>query len=188
MDTKVYSAIAIGGSAGSMEALISIFSALPKDFKLPIITVCHVHPRDEGGLVEVFSRHVDFRVREVEDKEKVCSGIIYFAPANYHLLLESERTFALSVDEKVNYSRPSIDVFFDSAAMALGDGLIGILLTGANNDGATGIKSIKKYGGLTIAQNPEEAVHPTMPQAAIATGSVDRILSIAEIIRFLKLL
>ena len=187
MRTGAYKAITIGGSAGALEALSLIFSVLPTKFNLPIIIICHLHPGDDGGLVEFFSQQKAgiFKVKEVVDKELVQTGHIYFPPANYHLLVEREKTFALSIDEKVNYSRPSIDVFFESAALAWGNELIGILLTGANKDGAVGIQAIKRHGGLTIAQNPEDAAHPVMPLAAINTGSVDKILSLTEICEFL---
>ena len=186
MERGAHAALAFGGSAGSIDALLKIFLTLPGEFKLPIITVCHLHPLDEGGLVEIFSRQIQLKVKEAEDKEQIEPGFIYFPPANYHLLVERDKTFALSVDAKVNYSRPSIDVFFESAAVAWGDELIGILLTGASRDGAAGIDAINIHGGLTIAQDPSEAVHPMMPQAAIDSGKVERILSITEIIRFLQ--
>lgn len=188
MRPNVYKAIAIGGSAGSTEALSEILSCLPPMFNLPIIIVCHLHPTDDGGLVEFFSRQSGRIVKEAVDKEQVQAGRIYFPPANYHLLVEREKTFALSIDEKVNYSRPSIDVFFESAALAWGIDLIGIILTGANMDGAAGIQAIKKHGGFTIAQDPQEALHPVMPQAAISTGAIDTILSIKQIINFLQII
>ncbi|MFH0783902.1 MAG: chemotaxis protein CheB [Pseudomonadota bacterium] len=181
-----YSAVAIGGSAGSLEALLKIFSLLPEKFNPPIIIVIHLHPSDDGGLVDLFIQQTKRNVKEARDKEQIQPESIYFAPTNYHLLVERERTFALSVDAKVNYSRPSIDVFFESAAIVWGEGLIGILLTGANNDGASGIEAIKEHGGLTIVQDPAQAAHPIMPQAAINTGSVDKILSLEEIGGFLQ--
>lgn len=186
MEKRVYSAITIGGSAGVIDALLKIFSHLPETFSLPIIVVCHLHPRDGGDLIELFSRQVRLKVKEAADKGPIEAGHIYFPTANYHLLVERDRTFALSVDEKVKYARPSIDVLFDSAAVAWEDELIGILLTGANSDGSTGIRAIKQYGGLTIAQDPGEAKHPIMPQAAIDTGDVDHILTIEEISDFLE--
>ncbi|MBU1564729.1 MAG: chemotaxis protein CheB [Proteobacteria bacterium] len=188
MDNRTYKAIAIGGSAGSMDVLLRLFACLPKKFSLPIIVVCHLHPCDEGGLIEVFTRHAPLIVKEVADKELIQAGHIYFPPANYHLLVERDRTFALSIDAKVNYSRPSIDVFFESAAAVWGDELIGIILTGANKDGAAGIQVIKKHGGLTIAQDPREAAYPAMVQAAIDTGDVDQILCTEEICKFLQML
>ena len=186
MNPNRYKAIVIGGSAGSMTALLTIFSSLPKDFRLPIIIVCHVHPLDDGGLVEVFCRQSPLLIKEADDKEAILPGHVYFPPANYHLLVEPDETFSLTVDPKVNYARPSIDVLFESAAFVYGDQLIGILLTGANHDGAKGISSIKKMGGHTLAQNPDSAEYPVMPQAAIDTGDVDAILSVEQIGNFIK--
>ncbi|TKB10409.1 chemotaxis protein CheB [Desulforhopalus sp. IMCC35007] len=182
---NVYKAITIGGSAGSLDVLLDIVSHLPQEVNLPIIIICHLHPHDDGSMVEIFSRQTVLTVNEAADKEQVRPGHIYFPPANYHLLVEMDKTFSLSIDAKVNYSRPSIDVFFESAAVAWGPELIGILLTGANNDGAEGIRTIKQYGGLTIAQDLQEAAYPTMPGAAINTGHVDKVLTVAEINSFL---
>ena len=183
---KIYKAIAIGGSAGSLTVLEQLFAYLPDTFQLPVIVVCHLHPQDDGGMVEFFSRRFPFRIREVVDKEPVQRGTIYFPPANYHLLVELERAFALSVDPKVNHSRPSIDVFFESAAVVWNSTLTGIILTGASNDGAEGIRAIKTHGGLTIAQSPETAEFPVMPQAAIDTGNVDKVLGIEAMGLFLQ--
>lgn len=188
MEKNRFAAVVFGGSAGSLGVLTEIFCALPANFTLPIIVVCHLHPLDEGGLVDLLKQESRLPVKEAEDKEQIQPGCIYFPPANYHLLVERERTFALSVDAKVNYSRPSIDVFFESAAVAWGDQCIAILLTGANNDGSAGIQTINEFGGLTIAQDPGEAMYSAMPQAAVDTGTVDRVLSTAEIIRFLQAL
>ena len=186
MKTDGYKAIVIGGSAGSMEVLLKFFSVLRKDFTLPIIIVCHVHPLDNGGLVDFFRRHTGLNIREADDKESIQSGHIYFSPANYHLLIEQDKTFSLSVDPRVNYSRPSIDVMFETAAMAWADELIGIILTGANSDGAAGICAIKDHGGLTIAQDPEDAAYPVMPRAAIDTGKIDFILSVDKLAMVLQ--
>ncbi len=186
MKTTRYKAIVMGGSAGSMGAFLEIFSSLPNDFRLPIIIACHVHPLDNGGLVEFFCQQSPLTIKEADDKEPILPGHVYFPPANYHLLVEPDETFSLTVDPKVNYARPSIDVLFESAAFVYGDRLIGILLTGANPDGAKGISSIKKMGGHTIAQNPDSAEYPVMPQAAIDTGDVDTILSVEQIGNFIK--
>jgi two-component system, chemotaxis family, protein-glutamate methylesterase/glutaminase len=186
MDGESYKAIVIGGSAGSMDVLLQLFSYLPETFYLPIIIVNHLHPLDDGDLVRFFSQHTSLTVKEASDKEQIQAGYIYFPSANYHLLVEPDATFSLSVDSKVNYSRPSIDVLFESAAVTWDGGLIGIILTGASSDGAAGVSAIKKYGGLTLAQDPSEAAYPVMPQAAIATGNVDEVLSAHEIGRFLQ--
>jgi two-component system chemotaxis response regulator CheB len=174
-------ALVIGGSAGSMEALLILFSKLPEDYPIPVMVAVHLHPSDTGELVDFFRAHSGKRVKEACEKEAIQSGCIYFAPSNYHLLVEPDKTFSLSVDDKVNYARPSIDLLFESAAFAYLEGLTGILLTGANQDGAKGICTIKKFGGLTMVQDPLTAKYPVMPQAAIDTGCVDRVLSVENI-------
>ncbi len=186
MENQKQTVIAIGGSAGSLEVLVRLFSYLPRNFLFPVIVVCHLHPQDDGGLVDFFSRRFPHHIKEAEDKEPVQSGIIYFSPANYHLLVEQQKSFALSVDPKVNYSRPSIDVFFESASDVWTTDLTGIILTGASCDGAQGICSIKDRGGLTIAQDPGTADSYLMPKAAVDTGKVDKILGVEDIGLFLK--
>ena len=145
------------------------------------LPVCHLHPLDDGGLFDFFSRQMAHNIKEADDKEQIRQGTVYLAPANYHLLVESDKTFALSVDPKVNYSRPSIDVLFESAALAWTDTLMGIILTGASSDGAFGISTIKCNGGVTIAQYPADAAYSVMPQAAVNTGEIDHILSVDKI-------
>lgn len=183
---KRYEAVVIGGSAGSMEVMLSFFSLLPPHFYFPITVICHLHPEDDGGMVELFKSKLQIKVLEAREKEKLQTGHIYFPPANYHLLVERDCTFALSKDKKVHFSRPSIDVFFESAAVCWAEKLIGIILTGASADGAEGIRAIKKHGGLTLAQDPDEATYAVMPQAAIDTGCVDTVLPTAEIGDFLS--
>jgi two-component system chemotaxis response regulator CheB len=184
MNYKKFQALVIGGSAGSLNGLLRLFSRF-RVFRLPVIIGVHLHPNDGGEFVAYFASKVTLPVREVVDKEKIQGGTIYFSPANYHLLVERDATFSLSIDGKVNYSRPSIDVLFDSAAAAWGEALIGIILTGASADGAAGIRSIKRFGGLTIAQSPEEAEFSFMPGAAINTGCVDKILTINQMVKLL---
>ena len=181
-----YKAVTIGGSAGSLEVLMQLLPFLPKDYPLPVIVVTHMPPTDSVEFIAFLNEKIPLLVQEAEDKGVICPGHVYFSPPDYHLLVEPDGTFSISFDRKVHYSRPSIDVLFESAAFAWGSALVGILLTGANNDGADGISAIKKYGGLTVAQDPAEAAHPTMPQAAIDTGKVDCILSVAEIGRLLE--
>ena len=145
-----YEAIVMGTSAGGLNALSTVLPMLPGDFPLAIVVVQHVH-RDSGNFfVEYLHEKCQLRVKEAEEKESIQPGVVYIAPANYHLLIEHNRTFALTIDEKVNYSRPSIDVLFDAAAQVYGSRLIGIVLTGANADGAKGLKTIKAHGGLAI--------------------------------------
>ncbi len=174
-------AIVIGSSAGGVEALGTLLSLLPPDLRVPLVIVQHIHPSEENGLTEIFSHICPLVIKEAEDKEKICAGTVYFAPSDYHLLIEREKTFALSVDEKVNYARPSVDVLFASAAHTYRSQLLAIVLTGANNDGAAGVQIVKKCGGKTIAQAPATAAYTAMPQAAIDTGAIDEVLSLEEI-------
>ncbi len=181
-----YSAIVMGMSAGGMEVLINIFLNLDKSFPLPVIIVQHLHPMHKSELPDILRRYTEMEVLEASEKCVVEPGKIYLAPADYHLLVERDATISLSNDEKVNYSRPSIDLLFESAAYVWGDKLIGIIFTGANNDGAEGIKAIKKYGGLTIAENPDTAEYSAMPGSAVDTGCVDLIYSKEEIKLYLE--
>ena len=171
-------AVAIGCSAGGMAALDRLFVQLPAGFRLPVVVVQHLHPHDDGFLVRYLAGRCSLPVKEAQDKEPVLPGTIYFAPPGYHLLLELDLTLALSVDEKVSFSRPSIDVLFESAARAWGRGLVGVLLTGANQDGTQGLKMIRSRGGLTVAQDPGEAEYSAMPGAALAAGVVDQVLTL----------
>jgi two-component system chemotaxis response regulator CheB len=125
------------------------------------------------------------KIKQADEKEKIEGGLVYIAPAGYHLLIEKDRSFSLSCDAPVNFSRPSIDVLFETAAEVYKDKLIGFILTGANKDGAAGIQAIKRRGGVTVAQNPGSASFPVMPRAAIDTGSVEYIFELQEIKNFL---
>ena len=185
IDLNGYRAVVIGVSAGGLGALTNIFSGLPANLNLPIATVQHIHPSEDGTLYEILQSQCTLKIKEAQDKEVIQPGVIYFAPPDYHLLVERNETFALSIDEKVNYSRPSIDVLFESAAHVWNSKLIGIILTGASQDGAYGMKIIRELGGLTIAQNPLQAEFPFMPQAAIEFSNVELILSLEEIGRLL---
>ncbi len=183
-----YKAIVIGGSAGGVAALEVILGGLPPDFRLPILVVQHLHLSDGGGLARHLARVTRLSVVEPCDKARIEPGHVYVAPANYHMLVERGGTVALSIDEKVNWSRPSLDVLFESAARAWGKSLIAIILSGANADGALGAATIKAWGGLVIAQDPTEAEHLFMPQAAINTGAVDQVLRSQEIGRLVMAL
>ena len=171
----------IGGSAGGFDALKAILSVIPAHFNLPIFVVQHLHPSDEGLFAQNIGQTIRLAVVTPCDKERIEPGIVYVAPANYHMLVEKDGTIALSIDEKVNWSRPSIDVLFESAAYALGKAVIAVILSGANDDGTAGMRMVKQGGGLTIAQEPAGAEFPFMPQAAITAGVVDEILSAAKI-------
>jgi two-component system chemotaxis response regulator CheB len=176
-----YKAIVIGSSAGGMEALGIIIGALPRKFSAPIIIAQHISPRSDNYMVKYLNDIGKLRVKEADEKEQVAQGTVYIAPPNYHLLVEREGTLSLTVEPRVNYARPSIDVLFESAADAYNDKLVGVILTGANSDGSKGLRKVKEYGGLTIVQDPKTAEVDSMPKAAISTAEVDYILPLNEI-------
>lgn len=163
----------------------AILSRLPAGFPLPIVVVLHQHRKYESRMHEIFARKCLLKVKEADEKEMLVPGTVYLAPPNYHLLIERDRYLSLSIDEQVNFSRPSIDVTFVSAAESFRESLIGILLTGANQDGAEGILQIKRFGGLAIIEDPATAQVATMPQSAIEKTRVDQVLPLPEIARFL---
>jgi len=179
--TVVSKAIVIGASAGGLKALTAILQVLPADYKFPIIIVQHLSPLSTDFWIKNLNALCQLEVREAEANEAIHKGIVYIAPPNYHLLIEEDKTFSLSGDDKVNLSRPSIDVLFETASDAFKENLIGIILTGASKDGAAGIKKIKEKGGITIAQDPETAEHRFMPEAAIMASTVDYILPLEGI-------
>jgi two-component system chemotaxis response regulator CheB len=173
-----YAAIVVGASAGGVEALLQIYSALPKAFDIPILTVLHLPEERRSQLSDVFAMRLGRVVREGRDKAAIEPGVIYFAGPGYHLSVERDFTLSLSQEERVHFSRPAIDILFDSAADAYGPGLVGVLMTGANEDGAQGLATIKRCGGLTIVQDPTEARMSTMPLAALKLQRPDHILSL----------
>ncbi len=184
----LHKAVVIGVSAGGLQVLRTLLPQIPGAFPLPVIIVQHLHPLQDRSFLKILGTSCALVVREAEEKEKAVPGVVYFAPPNYHLLIESDMTFSLSVDEKVNYSRPSLDVLFESAAEAFGPGLIGIILTGASRDGAVGLRRIKEKGGTTIVQDPATAEFPLMPTAAMEESEVDHVMNIEEIARYLSAL
>ena len=186
MKKSEYKAVVMGMSAGGLDAMKEILPGLPPDFPVPVIAVQHIHASQDGFMYKHLAAGCKITVKEALDKEPIEPGHVYFAPPGYHLLVEKELSFALSIDGKVNYSRPSIDVLFESAALAWQSGLVGVILTGANYDGAKGMLAIKEHGGLTIAQKPSTAESPVMPQAAIDIGGIDKVLTIEEIADFLQ--
>jgi len=161
-------AVVIGGSAGAVQALLTLLPALPANFARPVLIVIHVPPDHDHGLVTLFQARCAMRVCEAEDKQVPEPGTIYFAPANYHLLVEPDGSMALSADDPVNHSRPAIDLLLESAADALRSRLIAVLLTGANQDGAEGLRAVARAGGTAIVEDPETAKVPTMPAAGLA--------------------
>jgi len=161
-------AIAIGASAGGIDALAALLPALPSRSRIAVFIVVHL-PRDRPSLLrDVLASHCTLPVVEAEDKMPVEPGIVYVAPPDYHLLIDAGPSLALSVDEQVNYSRPSIDVLFESAAYVYGSRLLGMILTGASRDGARGLQAVHLRGGLAAVQQPETAQVPVMAEAALA--------------------
>lgn len=181
-----YKVIVMGLSSGGMEALKTIFAALPGNFKIPIVIVQHLSPRSDSQWIEILNKRYGITIKEAEEKEMIKSGTIFLAPPNYHLLLEKNGSFSLSIDERVSYARPAIDVLFDTAAEAFGKKVVGVVMTGSNQDGAAGLKKIKKCGGLAVVQNPETAFSSYMPQEAISQAEPHHILDLQGIIAFLK--
>ncbi len=179
-------AVVIGASAGALEALSVILPALPANFRLPLMIVVHMPPDRSSILAELFQAKCRIAVREAEDKEPVNGGTAYFAPPDYHLLVEANKHLSLSSDEPILYSRPSIDVLFESAADAYGPALIAIVLSGANQDGAAGLKVIADAGGTAIVQSSEGAFATAMPEAAKAMCPSAQVLSPQEIAAYLE--
>ena len=175
------SAVVLGASAGGFEALLAVLKALPASYPMPLVAVLHLPENHESRLAELFAHRLPLRVREARDKEPLAAGTLYFAPSGYHLSIENDHSFSLSCEARVSYARPSIDVLFASAADAYGKSLAGILLTGANYDGAAGLSGIRLAGGLTLLQDPSTAEVSTMPEAALRRMTPDLILSLAEI-------
>ena len=173
-------AIAIGASAGGVEAVGVLLQALPAPFVPAILVVLHLPPDRPSLLPQLFGARCRLPVREVLDKERAHPGTVYVAPPNYHLLVETDGSLALSADPPVRFSRPSIDVLFESAAHCFRDELLGIVLTGANDDGAAGLAAIRAAGGRAWVQRPEGAHSPTMPAAAIAAAGADLILPVRD--------
>jgi two-component system chemotaxis response regulator CheB len=172
-------AVAIGASAGGIDALFSLLDDLQAPVHAPIMIVLHLPEGHESRLVDVFAKRIRVPVEEAQPHAPVAAGKVYFAPAGYHLLVEQDQTFSLSCDAPVLFSRPSIDVLLESCAEAYGPGLAGFVLTGASEDGARGLARIKALGGLTAAQDPEEAAHRAMPQAAIDAAEPAFVLPLA---------
>jgi two-component system chemotaxis response regulator CheB len=174
-------AIVMGASAGGVEALMTLLPALPATLAIPIFIVLHL-PRDRPSLLpEIFAPKCPLPVCEAQDKEPVRPGIVYFAPPDYHLLIDEGPTLALSADDPVNYSRPSIDVLFESAAEVYGPRLLGIILTGANEDGAAGLAAVSNAGGITIVQQPHSAQVKSMVLSALNRNPSSYVLELAGI-------
>ncbi|AKD56527.1 chemotaxis protein CheB [Spirosoma radiotolerans] len=184
--TPACEAVVIGGSTGSIEVLLSLLPHLPASLSFALIIVVHRKNTADSTLANLLSLKTNSPLYEVDDKDGIKPGNIYLAPADYHLLIEKNRVFALDDSEKINYSRPSIDVTFESAADVYGPALVGILLSGANADGSLGMTAIKKAGGTLVVQQPETAQVGFMPQQAILTNDVDYVLDVSGLIAFLN--
>lgn len=180
MTECTYSVVVIGVSAGGFEALKKLLGALPADFSLPILIVQHLRS-GTGSLADSLQHFCSIRLKEADEGEVIAPGTAFFAPADYHLLVERGGILSLSVDPPVRYARPSADVLFESAADAFGKGVIGVVLTGANDDGSKGLQSIKAEGGTVIVQDPDDAEVAQMPLSALKTTTADHVLSLAQI-------
>ena len=177
--------IVIGGSAGSFRVIVKIISSLPDNFPLPIILCLHRLKHVRSGFIEALEIKSKMKIIEPYDKMHIKSGQIYLAPANYHLQVELGNHFSLSNYQNVNHSRPSIDITFETAATVFRNKMLGILLSGANRDGAAGMKAVKMAGGYTVIQNPAECQARTMPEAAMKIAKIDEILNTNQIIELL---
>lgn len=179
-------AVVMGASAGAVEALSVILPALAEDYPLPIIVVVHLPPDKSSIMAKLLQMKCRMNVREVEDKEPIEPATVYIAPPDYHVLIEADGRLSLSSEEPVFFSRPSIDVTFESAADVYGPNLVGVVLTGANSDGAAGLHRIEAAGGITLVQRPDTAFATAMPQAAIVACPTARVLSLNEIATYLS--
>jgi two-component system chemotaxis response regulator CheB len=173
--------IVIGASAGGIEALSILLPALPQGLRAAVLIVLHLPRERPSLLVEIFQPKCVLPVHEAQDKEPIARGTIYFAPPDYHLLVDEGPQLALSADELVHYSRPSIDVLFESAAQWYRQRLLGVILTGANEDGAAGLAEVHHAGGTTIVQRPETAHASVMVESALKRSPVDMVLTLEEI-------
>jgi two-component system chemotaxis response regulator CheB len=181
-----YEIVVIGSSAGGLDALKRILGGLPADFVPPVVIVQHRSPNSaDVGLPSYYDSRCALPVRSVTDKQTIDSRHVYIAPPDYHLFVD-DGTFALSTGERVSFSRPSIDVLFESAVDHYEDAVIAVILTGGNDDGATGLQRVKRAGGYTIVQDPDTASNRAMPDAALALGPVDAVLALDEIAPYLS--
>lgn len=171
--------IAMGASAGGVDALGKLLAALPAGLRSAVVVVLHIPPDRSSRLAELYADRCRLTVKEAEDKEPIVAGTVYFAPPDYHLLIEPDRTIALSSEPPVNYSRPAIDLTLESAGVCYGSKMLGVILTGASADGAAGLRAVHDLGGHTWVQDPASAQSGAMPQAAIAQGGADRVMDLS---------
>jgi two-component system chemotaxis response regulator CheB len=185
---KICEALVIGGSAGSLDVLLRVLPDLSPDLSFPVIVVVHRKHGADSLLPTLLSGRTRLTVKEVDEKEPIRAGVIYIAPTNYHLLIEENRTFSLDYSEKVNYSRPAIDVTFQAAAVVYKENLVCMLLSGSNADGVEGLKTVKAYGGIVAIQDPSSAQIPYMPAQAAENVKIDYTLAIKDTAEFINLL
>lgn len=171
--------VAIGASAGGIDALFALLEGLPADYPLPLVVVLHLPEGHHSHLAEMFGRRLGRSVQEARAHTPVEPGVLYFAPPGYHLMVDRDRVFSLSCAPPVLYSRPSIDVLLESCAQTYGERAVAMVLTGANQDGARGLRCIRQAGGLALVQDPAEAAYPTMPQAAVDIAKPQFVLPLA---------
>ena len=181
-----YKAVVIGGSAGSFQVVVKILQSLPKNFNYPVLLCLHRLKHVRSGFVEALSIKSNIPIIEPYDKTNIKPGFGYLAPSNYHMYVELANQISLSTEEPVNHSRPSIDLTYISAAIAYRKRLVGIILSGANRDGALGMKKIAEYGGTTIAQDPQECEVRTMTESTLNITKVDYVYKTDQIIQFLR--
>jgi two-component system, chemotaxis family, protein-glutamate methylesterase/glutaminase len=190
MASPNHSLLAIGGSAGSLSMTLKIIPLLKIEMNLAVIIIFHRRPSEDTTLIDLFSERTVYRVKEAEEKEVILPGVIYLAPADYHLLIERDFTFSLDVSEKINYSRPSIDITFESAAEVYSDRLGCLLLSGANADGVEGLQRAKALGSTILVQDPLCAEVPYMPQEAVNKVPIDLLINdanLSNIFNYIKL-
>ncbi len=176
-----FAIVALAASAGGLTALSRVLAALPASFPAPLVVVQHLDPRHRSLMAEILSRRTPLRVKQAEDGEQVGPATVYIAPPNRHLLVNSDGTLSLTQSQLVHFLRPSADLLFESVAASYGERAIAVVLTGTGNDGALGVKAIKKMEGTVIAQDEATAEFFGMPGAAIRSGSVDFVLPLDEI-------
>jgi two-component system chemotaxis response regulator CheB len=181
-------ALIIGGSAGSLDVLLKVLPAIDRDITFPIVIVIHRKKGTDSMLSDLLSTKTTLEVKEAEEKEGLQAGFIYIVPSDYHLLVERDLTISLDSSEKINYSRPSIDVTFQSAAEVYGAKLACILLSGSNSDGVNGLIYTKRFGGETAVQDPSSAQVDYMPKQAILKAEIDHVLKIEEMANYINLL
>ena len=186
--TRPPALIAIGASAGGIEAISELLRALPRDFAIPVAIVVHLPPNRPSLLPQLFARHCALPVREAQDKEPISAGTVYVGPPGYHLMIEPGGLLSLSCDPPLNYSRPSLDLLYESAALAYRSGLLAIVLTGASADGAAGLQAVRRFDGAVWVQDPEEAQASIMPLAAIRQAGADKVLRLADMAALLPTL